>query len=178
MRNGFLRRTYLSPVKAQNLQAYAGAALIGTLAGMRSMAAPAVIGQLSRNGGLDEVTGALTVFKGSGFSVASAIFAGGELIADKLPMVPNRTAAGPLLGRALTGGLSGAVVCSSRRRSVLAGALIGAAFAIGAAYGAYELRKLAGKKLHLPDVAVALGEDAIVGALGIALTSRLRGERL
>jgi uncharacterized membrane protein len=34
----------------RDLEVYAGAALLGVLAGMRSMAAPAVIGQLSRNG--------------------------------------------------------------------------------------------------------------------------------
>ncbi len=140
---------------------------------MRSMAAPAVIAQLGRKGALDEVTGPLAVFKNNRFLVASGIFAAGEMIADKLPMVPNRTAAGPLLGRALTGAISGAVVCSARRRSVLAGALIGAAFAVGAAYGAYELRKRLGKKLHLPDIVIALGEDAVVGTLGVALTSRL-----
>lgn len=140
---------------------------------MRSMAAPAVIAQLGRKGSLDDITGPLSVFKNNRFLVASSIFAAGELIADKLPMAPNRTAAGPLLGRALTGGVSGAVIFSAKRRSVLAGALIGAAFAVGAAYGAYELRKRLGKKLHLPDIAVALGEDAIVGTLGVALASRL-----
>ncbi len=161
-----------------DLEAYAGAALIGTMAGMRSMSAPAVIGQLSRNGALEEVTGTLAIFKGGGFSVASSIFAVGELIGDKLPMTPNRTAGIPLLGRALTGALSGAIVCSARKRSVLAGALIGAAFAVGSAYGAYELRKRAGKKLHLPDMVIALAEDAIVGGIGVALTSRLTRDRV
>jgi len=161
----------------RDLEVYAGVALMGTLAGMRSMAAPAVIGQLSRNGALDDVTGALTVMKGSGFATVSSIFAAGEFIADKLPMIPNRTDAGPLLGRALAGGLSGAVVCSAKRRSVLAGALLGAAAAVGAAYGAYYLRKRMGEKFHLPDMAVAVTEDAIVGAVGVALASRLSGER-
>jgi len=161
----------------RDFEVYAGAALIGTLAGMRSMAAPAVIGQMSRKGALDDVTGVLTVMKGSGFATVSSIFAAGEFIADKLPMVPNRTDAGPLLARALAGGLSGAVVCSAKRRSVLAGVIIGAAAAVGAAYGAYELRKRIGKRFHLPDMAVAVAEYAIVGALGVALASRLSGER-
>lgn len=137
------------------------------------MAAPAVIGQLSRKGALEDVPGPLALVKGGTFIGISAVMAGGELIADKLPMTPNRTAAGPLLGRAFTGAISGAVVCSARKRSLLAGALIGAAAAVGTAYGAYELRKQAGRKLHVPDIFVALAEDAIVGALGVALTSRL-----
>ncbi len=160
-----------------DVEAYAGAALIGTMAGMRSMAAPAVIAQLSRTGNLGSLTGGLAIFKNHGLSVASGIFAAGEMVADKLPMVPNRTDAGPLLGRALTGGISGAVICSARKRSVLAGSLIGAAFAVGAAYAAYEMRKRLGKKFHLPDIAVALAEDVIVGTLGIALTSRLSREK-
>jgi uncharacterized membrane protein len=150
----------------KNFEVYAGVALLGTLAGMRSMAAPAVIGQLSRQG-------AVTVFKGNKFAITTGIFAAGEFIADKLPITPNRTAAGPLLGRALTGGLSGAVICSARKRSVLAGFIIGASAAVGAAYGAYELRKAAGKRLHVPDFVVALAEDAVVGGLGIMLTARL-----
>ncbi len=157
----------------RDFETYAGAALIGTLAGMRSMAGPAVVGQLSRSGALDNMTGALTVFNSNRFVLASGVLVAGEWIADKLPMTPNRTDAGPLLGRALTGGLSGAIVYSSRRRSILAGSLIGAAFAVGAAYGAYALRKQLVKKLHLPDIVIALAEDALVGGLGIALTSRL-----
>jgi uncharacterized membrane protein len=157
----------------QNWEVYAGAALLGALAGMRSMAAPAVLGQLSRKGVLDEVTGPLAIVTGSKFAPAAGVMAVGEFVADKLPFAPNRTAAGPLLGRALIGGVSGAVICSSQKRSIWAGALIGGAAAVGAAYGAYHLRKDAAQNLHIPDPLVALGEDALVGALGMALTSRL-----
>lgn len=157
----------------EDLEVYSAAALIGALAGMRSMAGPAFVGQLSRKGALSEVTGPLTLVTKPGFATVSAVLAVGELVADKLPFTPNRTAVGPLLGRALTGGVSGAVVCSAKRRSVLAGVLIGAAAAIGAAYGAYHLRKYAGEKLHIPDPMLALGEDALVAGLGSSLTGRL-----
>jgi uncharacterized membrane protein len=156
----------------RNFQVFAGAALLGALAGMRSMAAPAALGQLSRKGALAGVTGPLALVTGSKFITTTSLLAAGELVADKLPFTPNRTAAGPLVGRALAGGLSGAVICSANRRSVAAGALIGAAAAVGAAYGAYELRKEAGRHLHLPDAIIALAEDALVAALGAALVSR------
>jgi uncharacterized membrane protein len=146
---------------------------MGVLAGMRSMAAPAALGQLSRKGALTGVTGPLALVTGSKFFTTASLLAAGELVADKLPFTPNRTGAGPLLGRALTGGLSGAVVCSANRRSVAAGALIGAAAAVGAAYGAYELRQQAGQRMHLPDAIIALAEDALVAALGTALVTRL-----
>ena len=157
----------------RDIEVYAGAALLGALAGMRSMAAPAVLGQLSRRGALDEVAGPLALVTKPGFAAVSGAMALGEFVADKLPFTPNRTAAGPLLGRAFTGGISGAVVCSAKRKSVLLGALIGAAAAVGAAYGAYQLRKQVVASVHLPDAVIALAEDAVVGGLGIALTSRL-----
>jgi uncharacterized membrane protein len=157
----------------KDIEVYAGAALIGAVAGMRSMAAPAVLGQLSRKGALDGVTGALTVVTSPSFPIASGVFALAELVADKLPMAPNRTAAGPLLGRALTGGISGAVICSARKRSAWLGALLGAAAAVGAAYAAYEIRKRVSENLNIPNTLAGLAEDAIVGSLGMALTSRL-----
>ena len=135
----------------KDIEVYAGAVLIGAVAGMRSMAAPAVLGQLSRNGALADVTGALTVVSSPRFPVASGIFALAELVVDKLPMVGNRTAAGPLLGRAFTGAISGAVVCSAKKRSVWLGALLGAAAAVGAAYGAYELRKRVSENFNIPN---------------------------
>jgi uncharacterized membrane protein len=162
----------------RNLEVFAGAALLGALAGMRSMAAPAVVAQLSRKGALAGLPGPLAFVTGSRFLTASSVLAVGELVADKLPFTPNRTAAGPLLGRALMGAASGAVICSSRRRSVLAGAIIGATAALGAAYGAYELRGQAGRRLRVPDMVVALAEDALVGAAGAALVSRLSSKEL
>jgi uncharacterized membrane protein len=157
----------------RNSDAYAAATVLGVLAGMRSMAAPAVLGRLSRNGALAEVTGALTLVTKPRFASATMLLALGELVADKLPVTPNRTAAGPLVGRALMGGLSGAAVCSAKRRSVSLGAFIGATAAIAAAYGAYEFRKGIGRKTHLPDAVIAIAEDVVVGCLGAALVSRL-----
>jgi uncharacterized membrane protein len=157
----------------RNLEVYAGAALLGVLAGMRSMAAPAALGQLSRKGALAGVSGPLVLVTHSKFATAASLLAVGELVADKLPFTPNRTAAGPLLGRALTGGFGGAVICSAKRRSVLAGTLIGAAAAVGAAYGAYELRRQAVRRLRLPDAVIALAEDTLAGVTAAALISRL-----
>jgi uncharacterized membrane protein len=155
----------------RDLEVYAGAALLGALAGMRSMAAPAVIGQLSRNGALADVSNGLALVTKAPFANVSKFLAVGELIADKLPLTPNRTNVGPLVGRAFTGGLSGAVVCSAQKRSPWLGALLGAAAAIGAAYGAFELRRRAGQKLHVSDRAIAVTEDILVGSLGAALTA-------
>jgi uncharacterized membrane protein len=155
----------------ESSEVYAGAALLGAMAGMRSMSAPAVLGKISRNGGLEGSSGPLAFIHHAGFLPVSGALAVGELIADKLPFVPNRTAAGPLLGRALMGAFSGAAVCAARKRPWLIGALLGGGAAVGAAYGAYQLRKRIGEKLKVSDPLIALGEDVIVGGLGAALTA-------
>jgi uncharacterized membrane protein len=157
----------------QDWEVYAGAAVIGSLAGIRSMSAPAIVGTLSRKNVLADVGGALAVVSKPRFAPTMSLLAFGELVADKLPIVPNRTSVGPLVGRALTGGVSGAVICASKRQSAWLGALIGASAAIGAAYGAYHLRKRVSKGLHVPDAVVALAEDALVGVVGAQLVSRL-----
>jgi uncharacterized membrane protein len=158
---------------SREVNAYWAAALLGTLAGMRSMAPAAILGQLSRKGALSGVTGTLALVSQPGVMRMTNLLALGELLADKLPITPNRTAVGPLLGRVFTGAITGAIICSAKKKSVWAGALIGASAAVGAAFGAYALRKRAVKKSHLPDAVIAIGEDVLVGVVGMSLTSRL-----
>jgi len=153
---------------------YVGAALLGVLAGMRSMAGPAVLGRLLKAGVLDGAKGPLALVSKPGIGVATGIMTLGEMVADKLPIAPNRTAAGPLLGRAVLGGVAGAALFQAQRRSAMAGGLIGAAAAVGAAYAAFEIRKQAVRRLGWRDGLVALAEDAVVAGLGLALTSRLK----
>ena len=141
---------------------------------MRSMAAPVAFAQLSRAGVLDGLTGPLALMTRPGFGAAANMLATAELVADKLPVTPNRTAVGPLLGRAVAGGLAGAGLCSAQKKPVWTGALLGAAAAVGAAYGAYALRKRVVRKFDVSDRVVALAEDAIVGAIGLALVSGLK----
>src|SRR3954452_10610255 len=85
---------------------------LGVLAGLRSMTPLAVVAWASRMGHLDLDPTPLA-FLGSG--VAAWFFAAaalGELVADKLPFTPNRTALGPFVGRLLTGALSGGAVAA------------------------------------------------------------------
>ncbi len=154
-------------------QVYTGAALAGAISGMRSMSSPALISQLARSGVLP-VGSHLGFLAKSGTSTTTAILAVGEIIADKLPSIPSRTAAGPLAVRALTGGFAGATISSGKKRSWQIGALLGVAGAIGATYAAYHLRKQASEELHLPDTAVALVEDLLVVGTGLLITSMLR----
>lgn len=88
----------------------------------------------------------------------------GEVIADKTPWVGNRTDALPLAGRAVIGGILGALVAADHDDDVVRGAALGAVTAVAAAQVAFYART------HLvPGAAGGLIEDALV----LALASRV-----
>ncbi|MFL5383789.1 MAG: DUF4126 family protein [Longimicrobiaceae bacterium] len=142
------------------------AAALGVVAGMRSLAAPAA---LSRHLAHDPVVPAnrmeLLLTHPSAPAVlglASAV----EHLADKLPIVPDRTDPGPLAGRIAAGALCGAVIARRAGESVAAGAVVGALAAAAATFAAHELRRALTADAGLPDLPVALAED--VGAIALA----------
>src|SRR5689334_10635014 len=85
---------------------------IGIVAGLRSLTAPAVVAWAAHVNWLN-VHGSPLAFMGSRASVVIfSLLAIGELIADKLPTIPQRTAPAPLMARVITGGLCGACLCA------------------------------------------------------------------
>ena len=101
-----------------------------------------------------------------------SIFAIGELIADKLPTTPKRTALAPLLARILLGALSGASLCAATGKSLLAGALLGGIGGVIGAFVGYEIRRRVVNNLHVKDTFVAICEDLVAIALAYFLVSR------
>lgn len=95
----------------------------------------------------------------------------GEIVADKLPGIPDRIAPGPLFGRALIGGILGALVVDPDERPV--GAVVGAAAAIGAAYLGWLTRRELGRATLLPDPLLAVAEDAIAITAARGLAEKL-----
>src|SRR3954471_4691362 len=87
---------------------------LGTITGMRSMAGPAALAQ--RYGGI--------------WRPIIALLAAGEMIADKTALVPDRTDALPLAGRAMMGALVGGVIAREEHGNILLGSLVGASSAI------------------------------------------------
>ena len=152
---------------------YAAAGVMGAVAGMRSMTAPAVLSQFAR-AGLPVPGGRLAVLASGRSSNILPLFALGEIIADKLPFLPKRTKAPSLVWRAVSGAVSGALICSAKKRPALPGILIGAAAAVGASYAFYELRKKATQDLHIPDPIVALAEDTLAAGAGAYALNSLR----
>jgi uncharacterized membrane protein len=143
---------------------------IGLVTGLRSMTGPAVVCWAAHLGWLD-LEGSRVAFMGStpatyAFSAAAL----GELIADKLPFIPNRTSPGPLFGRAILGALSGAALCVAASRSSAAGALLGGAGGLAGAFAGYRARARSGE-----EVAPAGLGDRPAGGLGRAWRRPLSG---
>ncbi len=145
-------------------QAYAGATALGVMAGMRSMSAPALISQVARKGQLAVEGSKLGFLNSRGAISTTALLALGEIVADKLPSAPARTNAGSLITRAVSGAFSGAVLCSAKKKSPWLGAFYGTLGALGGTFAAYHLRRSVEQNLKLPDVVVAVAEDAVVAA--------------
>jgi uncharacterized membrane protein len=134
--------------------------LLGVVTGMRSMTAMAVLcwfayrGDLSLDGTWASWAGKLVT------AIIFTVLAVGELVADKLPKTPNRTAPGPLLVRVLIGGLVGAIVAAGLNGSEFEGVILGVGGALIGAFGGYLVRRDIVLRLNSKDWQVALVEDA------------------
>ena len=142
------------------------------MAGLRSLTAPAVVAWGAHLGWLN-LHGSPLAFMGSTTAVAIfSLLAIGELIADKLPMIPKRTAPAPLIARVVTGGLCGACLCAAVGKSLLAGTLLGGIGGIVGAFLGYSIRKTFSENLHIKDLVVAVCEDVVAIGLALFLVSR------
>jgi uncharacterized membrane protein len=154
------------------------AAALGAVAGLRSMAAPALLTfELSEHSGPHDRSTVEKLLTSQGISRVLAMFAGGEMVADKSEEIPNRTDPLPLITRALIGSLSAAAFAAHKRHAVALPAAIGAASAIASTYASFHLRRIAGERLNVPDRVLGLVEDAFVLAaskgIGMAMEEQL-----
>jgi uncharacterized membrane protein len=123
-------------------------------------------GLLGGASGLRTFAGAATLAAGGRLRLspklrtALMVAAAGELVGDKLPFTPARTAALPYLGRIAAGAICGAVVAGP-----LGGAL-GAGTGATATQAGYRARRYLTTRRGASDLLVALLEDAV--ALGAA----------
>lgn len=140
---------------------------IGFVAGLRSMLAPAAIAWAAHLGWLDLHAGPFAFMSSKAALVILSLFALGELIADKLPGIPKRTAIGPLLVRMITGGVCGACLFVSAQHSLGVGATLSGVGAVLGAFAGYKTRNRLVSGLNFPDFFVALTEDLI--AISLAL---------
>ena len=149
-----------------------------TLAGMRSMSAPAFLSHyLSRQPHTGLAKSPLRFLQKPVTAQLLKVMAAGEMVMDKLPNTPNRTAPPVLLGRLLSGALVGAAWYKSRHGSALSGGVLGGLAAVAATFVSYALRTGISKQANWPVAAVGVGEDALVLGSGAALLRAQPGRR-
>lgn len=141
--------------------------LIGFIAGLRSMTAPAAVSWAAHLKWINLQNSSLSWLGSSVTAYVLALFALVELIADQLPKTPNRTSLGGLIPRMVSGALCGAALCAAASGSLAVGAILGLIGAVAGAFLGFEVRKYFVRVMGLPDRIVAIVEDiiAIVGAL-------------
>lgn len=153
------------------MSTYVFAFLIGVIAGLRALTAPAVVSWAARFGWL-HVENTWMAFLGFAATpyIISAL-AIGELISDKLPNTPSRKAPPGFIARIVTGGLSGAAI-GATSGSWMFGLVLGVIGAIAGTLGGYELRVRLVKATGGKDLPIALLEDAIAIGGAFLIVSR------
>jgi uncharacterized membrane protein len=141
--------------------------LIGIIAGLRAMTAPAAVAWAAYLGWLP-LAGTWASFMGHWIAVAVFTLAAlAELVSDQLPSTPSRKVPQQFGARIVAGALSGAVI-GTTGAALLMGLVAGVIGAVIGTYGGAEVRaRLAGA--FGKDLPAALIEDAvaILGALWI-----------
>jgi uncharacterized membrane protein len=146
--------------------------LIGVIAGLRSLTAPAAVSWATHLHWLNLQNTPLSFM---GMTAAVVVFSLGavtELVADKLPFAPSRLKPPGLIGRIVFGGLSGACLAFAGGQSAAIGAVLGAVGGVAGAFTGYQVRTRLVKALKVPDLVIALLEDAVAIAGGIFIVSR------
>ena len=144
------------------------ALLIGVVAGLRSLTAPAVVAWAGFLGWINLqhtwaswMANIITV-------VILSVLAVGELVNDKLPKTPARTAPPIFAARLITGGFSGAVIGAAWHWTFtsLGAGVIGAVLGT---LGGYHARKALVAVRNGQDLPIALLEDAVAILGGFAI---------
>jgi uncharacterized membrane protein len=144
--------------------------LLGLTTGLRSMTPMAVVcwfaylGSLPVDGTWASWTAKLWV------AIVWTVLAVGELVADKLPRIPNRTAPGPLIWRVILGGMAGAIAATGIAGPAIEGVLLGVIGALLGAFAGFMIRRDLVEKIDCKDWHVAVAEDLFtIACAGFAL---------
>ena len=135
---------------------------MGTVAGMRSMTAPALLSHFLVKSPAGELNfSPLHYLQLPKVAQGLKLAAGAELAGDKIPGVPDRTILPVISTRILSGALVGATLAMANKQNTLTGAFIGGAAAAASSYLFCYLRKKLVSTTGLPDFPFALVEDAL-----------------
>ena len=141
--------------------------LFGCVDGLRSLTPPALLCWATHLGWLHFAGTRLAFINHRSTLIIFTLLAVVELIADKLPNTPARTAPLGLIARISLGGACGLALATNAGVSVGFSVLLASMGALVGAFVGYHGRRLAVFKAHVPDVAVAIVEDVIAIAGGL-----------
>lgn len=147
--------------------------LLGLVDGLRSLAAPAIVCWAARLGCLHFAGTKFAFIEHRSTLTVFTLLAIIELVVDKLPNTPARTAPVGLIARIIFGGASGLALAAGAGISVSLAGLIASIGAIAGAFAGYHFRRAIVFKAHLPDLVAAIAEDAITIAGGLLIVSNV-----
>ena len=151
---------------------YSLALLIGVVAGLRAMTAPAAVSIGAALGWLP-VSGTWATFLAYRFTPwifgALALV---EFVTDQLPGTPSRRVPQQFGARLVSGGFCGAVI-GTVGGSLAGGLLAGVIGAVIGTLGGYEARKRLVAAIGGKDLPIALLEDAVAVLLALFVASRV-----
>jgi uncharacterized membrane protein len=145
--------------------------LIGVVAGLRSLTAPAVVSWGARLGWLHLENTWLAFLGAPVTPYILSLLAIGELISDKLPKTPSRKAPVGFAARVVTGALCGAAL-GAPSQALIGGLLAGVIGAVAGTLGGYEARSRLVRAIGGKDFPIALMEDAIAIGGAVWIVSR------
>ncbi|HEU4769567.1 MAG TPA: DUF4126 family protein [Pyrinomonadaceae bacterium] len=145
--------------------------LIGLFAGLRSLTPPAAVAWAVYLGWL-KLAPPLSLIGSLPAVIILSVLAITEVVFDKLPNTPNRTAPPGLIARIVTGGFTSACVALGGGQSAYVGAALGVVGGIVGCFAGYQARTRLVKSLRQPDFNVAMIEDLIAIGGSLFVVSR------
>ena len=146
--------------------------LLGVVAGLRSLTAPAVLAWAAHRNWLNVHNTPLSFMASTAAMIIFVLLAVGELIADQLPSTPSRTAPPGLIARIVMGGLCGAGIAAAGLQSLMVGAMLGIVGALIGTFGGFQVRTRLVTAFKVPDLVVATLEDVVAIGGGLLIVSR------
>src|SRR5687768_8230019 len=145
--------------------------LIGLFAGLRSLTPPAAVAWAVYLGWFT-LARPLSLIGSLPAVIILSLLAITEIIFDKLPNTPNRTAPPGLIARVVTGGFTGACVSLGGGQSAFVGAGLGVIGGIVGCFAGYQARARLVKSVRQPDFNIALLEDLVAIGGSLFIVSR------
>jgi uncharacterized membrane protein len=147
--------------------------LLGFVDGLRSLTAPAIVCWAAHLGWLHFAGTKFAFIDHRSTLMVFTLLAIVELVVDKLPNTPSRTAPMGLIARIVLGGASGLALATGAGIPASLAGMIASVGAIAGAFAGYHIRRAAVFKAHIPDLVAAIAEDAIAIAGGLLIISHI-----